>query len=147
MMGAHGGKTDDIQDDGLTPRICKTIFSRIEERTTKDVQFDCEVSYYEIYNEKVKDLLNVNVTQTKHNLKVREHKVMGPYVEGLQKLAVTGFDQILMLMTKGNKQLTTAATAMNDTSRYPTPFGQPLPSVPCHAPYPACRPACPPTVP
>ncbi len=31
------------------------------------------------------------VCRTKHNLKVREHKTLGPYVEGLSKLAVASF--------------------------------------------------------
>jgi kinesin family protein 13 len=41
----------------------------------------------EIYNEKVRDLLG-DVGNQKKSLRVREHKVLGPYVEGLTKLAV-----------------------------------------------------------
>jgi kinesin family protein 1 len=59
-----------------------------------------EVSYLEIYNERVRDLLN---PKTKGNLRVREHPVMGPYVEDLAKLAVTSFEQIEGLMDAGNK--------------------------------------------
>ena len=59
-----------------------------------------EVSYLEIYNEKVRDLLN---PKTKGNLRVREHPVLGPYVEDLAKLAVTSFEQIESLMDAGNK--------------------------------------------
>lgn len=61
-----------------------------------------EVSYLEIYNERVRDLLN---PKTKGNLRVREHPVLGPYVEDLAKLAVTSFDQIESLMDAGNKFL------------------------------------------
>lgn len=61
-----------------------------------------EVSYLEIYNERVRDLLN---PKTKGNLRVREHPVMGPYVEDLAKLAVTSFEQIESLMDAGNKSL------------------------------------------
>lgn len=61
-----------------------------------------EVSYLEIYNERVRDLLN---PKTKGNLRVREHPVMGPYVEDLAKLAVTSFEQIEGLMDAGNKFL------------------------------------------
>ena len=61
-----------------------------------------EVSYLEIYNERVRDLLN---PKTKGNLRVREHPVMGPYVEDLEKLAVTSFAQIEGLMDAGNKYL------------------------------------------
>lgn len=59
-----------------------------------------EVSYLEIYNERVRDLLN---PKPKGNLRVREHPVLGPYVEDLAKLAVTSFEQIEGLMDAGNK--------------------------------------------
>jgi kinesin family protein 1 len=59
-----------------------------------------EVSYLEIYNERVRDLLNPKL---KGNLRVREHPVLGPYVEDLAKLAVTSFEQIEGLMDAGNK--------------------------------------------
>ena len=49
-----------------------------------------EVSYIEIYNEKVFDLLDMS-SNTRAGLKVREHHLTGPYVDGLSKLAVTSF--------------------------------------------------------
>eukprot|EP00039_Didymoeca_costata_P016630 m.300660 g.300660 ORF g.300660 m.300660 type:complete len:1171 (+) comp16422_c0_seq10:196-3708(+) len=113
MMGAK-------DDDGLTPRLCKQLFSRINDlsRDTakKDMNttYSVEVSYFEIYNEKVKDLISVKESQ--HTLRVREHKILGPYVEGLQTLAVPNYEAIELLLAKGNARRTTAATAMNDTS-------------------------------
>jgi kinesin family protein 13 len=56
----------------------------------------------EIYNERVGDLLAIG-GNAKKELKVREHKVMGPYVEGLARLAVANFDAIETLMNEGNK--------------------------------------------
>ena len=67
----------------------------------------------EIYCERVRDLLNPN---NKGNLRVREHPILGPYVEDLSKLAVTSFEDILDLMDEGNKARTVAATNMNETS-------------------------------
>ena len=49
----------------------------------------------EIYCERVRDLLNPN---SKGNLRVREHPLLGPYVEDLSKLAVTSYDDIYDLM-------------------------------------------------
>ena len=49
-------------------------------------------------------------------LKVREHITLGPYVEGLSKLAVTSFKDISDLMVEGNKSRTVAATQMNAES-------------------------------
>lgn len=57
------------------------------------------MSYIEIYNERVRDLLN---PRTKH-LKVREHPSLGPYVEDLSRLVVKSFDDIEHLMDEGNK--------------------------------------------
>lgn len=67
----------------------------------------------EIYCERVRDLLN---PQNKGNLKVREHPLLGPYVEDLSKLAVTSYRDIHELMDVGNKARTVAATNMNETS-------------------------------
>lgn len=54
----------------------------------------------EIYCERARDLLN---PKNKGNLRVREHPLMGPYVEDLSKLAVTSYNDIQDLMDSGNK--------------------------------------------
>ena len=54
----------------------------------------------EIYCERVRDLLN---PKNRSNLKVREHPLLGPYVEDLSKLVVTSFDDINDLINEGNK--------------------------------------------
>lgn len=58
------------------------------------------MSYLEIYCERVRDLLSPTA---KNNLRVREHPVLGPYVEDLAKLAVTSFADINDLIDEGNK--------------------------------------------
>ncbi|KAF4454312.1 kinesin family member 1/13/14 [Fusarium austroafricanum] len=99
---------------GIIPMICQDMFKRIEElQKDKTTKCTVEVSYLEIYNERVRDLLNPS---TKGNLKVREHPSTGPYVEDLAKLAVNGFQEIEHLMDEGNKARTVAATNMNQTS-------------------------------
>lgn len=67
----------------------------------------------EIYCERVRDLVN---PKNKGNLKVREHPLLGPYVEDLSKLAVTSYEDIHDLIDEGNKARTVAATNMNETS-------------------------------
>ncbi|KAA8583439.1 hypothetical protein FQN60_015985, partial [Etheostoma spectabile] len=49
-------------------------------------------------------------------LRVREHKVLGPYVDGLSRLAVSCYKDIESLMSEGNKSRTVAATNMNEES-------------------------------
>ncbi|CAI4215297.1 unnamed protein product [Parascedosporium putredinis] len=99
---------------GIIPNICQDMFRRIGElQADKTLRCTVEVSYLEIYNERVRDLLN---PATKGNLKVREHPSTGPYVEDLAKLAVSSFQEIEHLMDEGNKARTVAATNMNETS-------------------------------
>ncbi|CEP11450.1 hypothetical protein [Parasitella parasitica] len=101
------------EDKGIIPRTCSELFDRISATKTEVLDFQVEVSYIEIYNEKVRDLLN---PQNKSNLKVREHPVLGPYVQDLSRLAVNSFENIDQLMDEGNKARTVAATNMNETS-------------------------------
>ncbi|KAI4177920.1 MAG: hypothetical protein LQ343_000004 [Gyalolechia ehrenbergii] len=102
------------EESGVIPRICENMFERITKlQKDKNLTYTVEVSYLEIYNERVRDLLNPS---TKGNLKVREHPATGPYVEDLAKLVVRSFPEIQHLMDEGNKARTVAATSMNDTS-------------------------------
>ncbi|KAI9720766.1 MAG: kinesin-like protein Klp8 [Chrysothrix sp. TS-e1954] len=101
-------------ESGVIPRICRDMFERIDAlQQDKNTTCTVEVSYLEIYNERVRDLLN---PATKGNLKVREHPSTGPYVEDLAKLLVRSFPEIENLMDEGNKARTVAATNMNETS-------------------------------
>ncbi|XP_077907499.1 kinesin-like protein KIF16B isoform X5 [Ictidomys tridecemlineatus] len=109
MMGNSG-------DLGLIPRICEGLFSRINETTRWDeASFRTEVSYLEIYNERVRDLLRRKSSKT-FNLRVREHPKEGPYVEDLSKHLVQNYGDVEELMDAGNINRTTAATGMNDVS-------------------------------
>jgi kinesin family member 1 len=102
------------KEAGVIPKICQDMFTRIGAlQQDKNLQCTVEVSYLEIYNERVRDLLNPS---TKGNLKVREHPSTGPYVEDLAKLVVSSFNEIEHLMDEGNKARTVAATNMNETS-------------------------------
>ncbi|XP_047653052.1 kinesin-like protein KIF13A isoform X6 [Phacochoerus africanus] len=107
MMGS-------AEQRGLIPRLCCALFQRISLEQNESQTFKVEVSYMEIYNEKVRDLLDPK--GSRQSLKVREHKVLGPYVDGLSQLAVTSFEDIESLMSEGNKSRTVAATNMNEES-------------------------------
>ncbi|KAI0318110.1 kinesin-like protein [Amylostereum chailletii] len=102
-------------DKGIIPQTCSELFVRLANKTAADanLSFTVEVSYIEIYNEKVRDLLNPKNTG---NLRVREHPSLGPYVEDLSKLVVKSYDEMMTLMDEGNKARTVAATNMNETS-------------------------------
>ncbi|KAK3837343.1 MAG: hypothetical protein J3R72DRAFT_197694 [Linnemannia gamsii] len=101
------------EDRGIIPLSCHELFKRIENNKDPTLSYRVEVSYMEIYCERVRDLLN---PKNKGHLKVREHPSLGPYVEDLSKLMVTSFQDIENLMDEGNKARTVAATNMNETS-------------------------------
>ncbi|KAL4608344.1 kinesin-like protein KIF1A [Arapaima gigas] len=98
---------------GIIPLLCEDLFTKINDNNENSMSYSVEVSYMEIYCERVRDLLN---PKNKGNLRVREHPLMGPYVEDLSKLAVTSYNDIQDLMDSGNKARTVAATNMNETS-------------------------------
>ncbi|XP_050554849.1 kinesin-like protein KIF13A isoform X3 [Spodoptera frugiperda] len=110
MMGSPGA-----DEGGIIPRLCDSLFERIKvQQSPPALTYKVEVSYMEIYNERVHDLLDPETTR--RSLRVREHAVLGPYVDGLSQLAVTSFQDIDNLMTEGNKSRTVAATNMNSES-------------------------------
>ncbi|KAF9809774.1 hypothetical protein SFRURICE_000255, partial [Spodoptera frugiperda] len=98
---------------GLIPRICRHLFSRVAAGKESGSSYRTEVSYLEIYNERVKDLLS---TDAGHSLRVREHPKLGPYVQDLSKHLVSDYDDIQECMHRGNLHRTTASTQMNDVS-------------------------------
>ncbi|XP_078498392.1 kinesin-like protein KIF1B isoform X5 [Lissotriton helveticus] len=106
------GKQEETQA-GIIPQLCEDLFEKINDNHNSDMSYSVEVSYMEIYCERVRDLLN---PKNKGNLRVREHPLLGPYVEDLSKLAVTSYTDIADLMDAGNKARTVAATNMNETS-------------------------------
>uniref|UniRef100_A0A336LQJ9 Kinesin-like protein n=1 Tax=Culicoides sonorensis TaxID=179676 RepID=A0A336LQJ9_CULSO len=125
MMGIDSDDPDEIGvEAGITPRFCKEIFNRIE--VLKEKYFiEVEVSYFEIYNEKIHDLLtlsseegfiNFDNTNKKSALKVREHPVFGPYVVDLSTHVVDSYKLLRDWIAVGNSQRATASTGMNDKS-------------------------------
>ncbi|XP_063747736.1 kinesin-like protein KIF1A isoform X8 [Eleginops maclovinus] len=107
------GKQDVKDQQGIIPLLCEDLFTKFNDNGDNSMSYSVEVSYMEIYCERVRDLLN---PKNKGNLRVREHPLMGPYVEDLSKLAVTSYNDIQDLMDSGNKARTVAATNMNETS-------------------------------
>ncbi|XP_012730306.2 uncharacterized protein kif16bb [Fundulus heteroclitus] len=105
-------------DKGLIPRICEGLFQEISNRSKSDgVSFHTEVSYLEVYNERVQDLLKKRPPCSEGGgLKVREHPTDGPYVENLSKHVVHTLCNMESLMTVGNANRTIASTGMNDFS-------------------------------
>lgn len=95
------------------------LFKRIDEqKKTKD--FKILMSYLEIYNESIRDLLNTennNVGNVnKNNLDLREDATRGIVVNGLTEVIATSVDEVITLLRIGNKNRTTESTNANETS-------------------------------
>lgn len=100
---------------GLIPRTCEDLFERIEQAQSVDTTYNVRVSYFEVYNEHVRDLL-VPRTEPPNYLKIRESPTDGPYVKDLTDVPVKSYADIMNWMRKGDLSRTTASTKMNDTS-------------------------------
>ncbi|KAG5986077.1 hypothetical protein E4U43_005674 [Claviceps pusilla] len=104
---------------GLIPRTCEDLFERIDAAHSEDsnVAYNVRVSYFEVYNEHVRDLLVPVVPNAPPNyLKIRESPTEGPYVKDLTEVPVRNIDEIMRWMKNGDQSRTTASTKMNDTS-------------------------------
>jgi len=104
---------------GLIPRTCEDLFERIEQAhdETPNISYNVRVSYFEVYNEHVRDLLvPVVPNQPPYYLKIRESPTEGPYVKDLTEVPVRNINEILRYMKMGDASRTTASTKMNDTS-------------------------------
>lgn len=80
---------------------------------------EIEISYFEIYNEKIHDLLAVSPTNQQAKraaLRVREHPIWGPYVVDLSTHPVDSHTALRNWLAVGNSQRATAATGMNEKS-------------------------------
>jgi len=103
------------EQPGLIPRTCQDLFERIESSESPNVSYNVRVSYFEVYNEHVRDLL-VPRTEPPNYLKVRESPTEGPYVKDLSEHPVRNYSDIIRLMKQGDDSRTVASTKMNDTS-------------------------------
>ncbi|KAL2259836.1 hypothetical protein VTK26DRAFT_6348 [Humicola hyalothermophila] len=104
---------------GLIPRTCEDLFERIAaaQEETPNISYNVRVSYFEVYNEHVRDLLvPVVPNQPPYYLKIRESPTEGPYVKDLTEVPVRSLNEILRYMRIGDNNRTTASTKMNDTS-------------------------------
>ncbi|KAI9051336.1 hypothetical protein LZ554_004383 [Drepanopeziza brunnea f. sp. 'monogermtubi'] len=104
---------------GLIPRTCEDLFQRIEaaHEETPNISYTVRVSYFEVYNEHVRDLLVTQQPgQPPYYLKIRESPTEGPYIKDLTDAPVRNIAEILKHMKNGDAQRTTASTKMNDTS-------------------------------
>ena len=79
---------------GIVPISCEEIFNRIAKNDNATKDYEVHVSMMEIYNERVQDLLIPIAKRPKEGHKIREHKTLGIYVEGMSKHFVDTYPAI-----------------------------------------------------
>ncbi|XP_004439031.1 PREDICTED: kinesin-like protein KIF14 [Ceratotherium simum simum] len=106
------------EEPGIIPRFCEDLFAQVAKKQTQEISYHLEMSFFEVYNEKIHDLLVCKGEngQRKQPLRVREHPVSGPYVEALSLNVVSSYSDVQSWLELGYKQRATAATGMNDKS-------------------------------
>ncbi|XP_016358337.1 kinesin family member 5Aa isoform X2 [Sinocyclocheilus anshuiensis] len=105
------GNLHDTQQMGIIPRIAEDIFNHIFSMD-ENLEFHIKVSYFEIYMEKIRDLLDV----TKTNLSVHEDKNRVPYVKGCTERFVSSPEEVMDVIDEGKSNRHVAVTNMNEHS-------------------------------
>uniref|UniRef100_A0AAQ4PCU0 Kinesin-like protein n=1 Tax=Gasterosteus aculeatus aculeatus TaxID=481459 RepID=A0AAQ4PCU0_GASAC len=105
------GKLHDSDMMGVIPRIVDDIFNYIYSMD-ENLEFHIKVSYFEIYLDKIKDLLDVS----KVNLSVHEDKNRVPYVKGCTERFVSSPEEVMDAIDEGKNSRHVAVTNMNEHS-------------------------------
>ena len=101
------------EDMGLVPRLIEEVFKEIKKRAVSSAEkFTLQMSYCELYLERVRDLIDPKKT----DLKVRESRDKGVYIDGVTTPYIPSFDEAIRIMRRGELNRTVAATDMNKMS-------------------------------
>lgn len=111
MTGPSISNIEDVEMQGIIPRMVRTVFTRIE-NASEDIVFNVTVSMVEIYNERIKDLLD----PTKDNLRIHEKAGKGVYLQDVTENYIDSEDQVYQIMRHGNDNRAVASTNMNSES-------------------------------
>ncbi|KAG9355188.1 hypothetical protein JZ751_000026, partial [Albula glossodonta] len=105
------GNLHDTESMGIIPRIVQDIFNYIYSMD-ENLEFHIKVSYFEIYLDKIRDLLDVSKT----NLSVHEDKNRVPYVKGCTERFVCSPEEVMDTIDEGKSNRHVAVTNMNEHS-------------------------------
>ena len=112
------GKTHTLMgndsDPGINIHAVKQVFSQIAD--TQNTEFLVRMSYLEIYNEEIGDLLEPLKRGSTRVLRIKDDKKKGPIVEGLRESRVTSPEDALQLIYRGESNRSYGSTAMNEMS-------------------------------
>lgn len=101
------GDCDSEEHKGIIPRLVEAVFDAIEE-SVEGIEFTVKISYIEIYNERIHDLLDVS----KVNLRIRDSD-KGVWIQDVTEVYVGSYENVMEQMERGGNNRKTAATSMN----------------------------------
>ena len=107
MEGVH----NDNNLMGVIPRMMQYVFYVIEQANS-DIEYSVKCQYYQIYNEKIQDLLDIR----KKDLAIREDKNKGIWVEDCTEIYVSSQEEMYAVFKEGSNNRTVSATNMNKGS-------------------------------
>ena len=107
MEGIH----NDSKLMGVIPRMMQYVFYLIEQANS-DIEYSVKCQYYQIYNEKIQDLLDIR----KKDLAIREDKNKGIWVEDCTEIYVSSQEEMYAVFKEGSNNRTVSATNMNKGS-------------------------------
>jgi hypothetical protein len=115
-------------EEGIIPRVCNDIFQLLEEKRAAEkskpeserIMYRIEVNFVEIYLERVRDLLDPTLRNSKdarmNEAKIRQDPACGPYVEGVTRYQVENWRHCCQLLERGSTHRTTCATLVHQQS-------------------------------
>ncbi|XP_049683234.1 chromosome-associated kinesin KIF4A isoform X2 [Accipiter gentilis] len=113
MGGTYTANQEHEPGVGVIPRVIKLLFKEKEQR--QDWEFVLKVSYLEIYNEDILDLLCPS-RERSSPISIREDPKEGIKIVGLTERRVTCAQDTVSCLEQGNNSRTVASTAMNSQS-------------------------------
>uniref|UniRef100_A0A8C8H828 Kinesin motor domain-containing protein n=1 Tax=Oncorhynchus tshawytscha TaxID=74940 RepID=A0A8C8H828_ONCTS len=115
MGGTYTSAQENEPTVGVIPRVVRMIFQEREKHT--DCEFSLAVSYLEIYNEDILDLLCPSVSKDKPStINIREDPKEGIKIVGLTEREVFSANEMVGCLELGNSARTVGSTAMNAAS-------------------------------
>ena len=100
-------------EPGIMVRVMEDLFrASAKEGKAQGVTYKMSVSFLEVYNENIRDLLS----ETEEYLDLREDPIKGPVVASITEIETTSSQEIMRLLHQGNAKRSQAATAANEVS-------------------------------
>ncbi|KAJ2672575.1 hypothetical protein IWW42_002729 [Coemansia sp. RSA 1085] len=106
----------EVESPGVVPRAIGEIWENLKQRESSGLKFSIDVSFLELYNEDLIDLLNPRAAPGGRGPTIREDNRGNMVLVGVERRDVYTPDDVLELLHQGALSRTTASTDMNHTS-------------------------------